>query len=250
MEKYDHRAIEKKWQKHWEEHEVFHAEEKSHKESRFILDMFPYPSAQGLHVGHPEGYTASDIYSRYLRMKGFNVLHPMGFDAFGLPAENYAIKTGTHPADTTEKNIDNMRRQIQSLGFSYDWSREVITSDPQYYRWTQWIFVQLFKRGLAYEAYAPINWCPKDKTGLANEEVVDGKCERCGTQVTIKKVKQWLVKITDERYIERLLDGLDTVDWPENIIAQQKNWIGKSEGMQFRSPIKDTVLTVETFSAH
>jgi leucyl-tRNA synthetase len=228
---YDPQKVEKKWQLAWAKHKVFAApaHPKSGKKS-YILDMFPYPSAQGLHVGHPEGYTASDIVARYLRMKGKGVLHPMGFDSFGLPAENYAIKTGTHPAKTTAKNIENMRRQIQSLGFSYDWDREVITSDPKYYKWTQWIFLKLFEQGLAYEAEAPINWCPKDKTGLANEEVVGGKCERCGTPVEKKNIRQWLVKITDERYIERLLNDLDNLDWSDSIKQLQRNWIGKSEG--------------------
>jgi leucyl-tRNA synthetase len=222
--KYDHKKIEKKWQDEWKKKEIWKVDDK--KPDRFyVLDMFPYPSAEGLHVGHPEGYTASDIVARYLRMKGKNVLHPMGFDSFGLPAENYAIKTGAHPATTTEKNIKNMREQIKRLGFSYDWSREVITSDLKYYKWTQWIFIQLFKHGLAYEADAPINWCPSCKTGLANEEVVNGKCERCGIAITKKQIKQWLVKITDKRYIERLLSGLD-----QSIKLLQRNWIGKSEG--------------------
>ena len=222
---------EERWQKSWEKAGLYRTPSNPRAANkRYVLDMFPYPSAQGLHVGHPEGYTASDILARYFRHKGTDVLHPMGFDAFGLPAENYAIKTGTHPAVTTKKNIDNMRRQIKSLGFSYDWKREVVTTDPDYYRWTQWIFVKLFQAGLAYEAEAPINWCPKDKTGLANEEVVNGKCERCGTEVTKKKIKQWLVKITDHRYVDRLLLGLDKLDWPENIKEMQRNWIGKSEG--------------------
>ncbi|MFA6098906.1 MAG: leucine--tRNA ligase [Patescibacteria group bacterium] len=228
--KYDSSRVEKKWQKQWEQEGIWDTKENSSSPKFYVLDMFPYPSAQGLHVGHPEGYTASDIVARFYRMKGYHVLHPMGFDSFGLPAENYAIKTGTHPATTTAKNINNMRRQIKSLGFSYDWKREVITSDPEYYKWTQWIFLQLFKHGLAYESYAPINWCPKDKTGLANEEVINGKCERCGTPVVKKKIKQWLVKITDEKYIERLLHGLDDLDWPESIKTLQRNWIGRSEG--------------------
>lgn len=234
-EQYDHQATEKKWQGRWDEYQQFSVSaDNGKKDKAYILDMFPYPSAQGLHVGHPEGYTASDIVSRYLRMKGKNVLHPMGFDSFGLPAENYAIKTGTHPAKTTADNINNMRRQIKSLGFSYDWSREVITSDPKYYKWTQWIFVQLFKHGLVYEADAPINWCPSCKTGLANEEVINGACERCGTDVAKKQIKQWLVKITDERYIERLLNDLDReeLDWPGSIKLLQRNWIGRSEGAE------------------
>ena len=237
MDRFDHQKIEKKWQERWGKEKPFRADDASKKEKRYVLDMFPYPSAEGLHVGHPEGYTASDIYSRYLRMKGYEVLHPMGFDAFGLPAENYALKTGTHPSATTQKNIENMRRQIMSLGFSYDWDREVITTDPKYYKWTQWIFVELFKHGLAYEADAPINWCPKDKTGLANEEVINGKCERCGAEVTKKKIKQWLVKITDERYIERLLNDLEKLNWPENVKEMQRHWIGRSEGAEIDFPI-------------
>jgi leucyl-tRNA synthetase len=190
--------------------------------------MFPYPSAQGLHVGHPEGYTATDIYSRFLRMKGFNVLHPMGFDAFGLPAENYAIKMGTHPAVTTAANIKRFEAQIKSLGFSYDWDREVDTTDPEYFKWTQWIFLKLYEKGLAYEAESPINWCPSCKTGLANEEVKDGLCERCGTKVTRKRIRQWILKIT--AYAERLLEDLDGLDWPEPVKLMQRNWIGRSEG--------------------
>ncbi|MDR1929144.1 MAG: leucine--tRNA ligase [Treponema sp.] len=231
MAKYPFETIEPKWQKYWEEHKTFKAEEDPsfpREKRRYVLDMFPYPSAQGLHVGHPEGYTATDIYCRYLRMKGFNVLHPMGFDAFGLPAENYAIKTGTHPALTTAANIEKFRSQIKALGFSYDWDREVDTSSPEYYRWTQWIFLQLFKKGLAYEAESPINWCPSCKTGLANEEVKDGVCERCGTRVSRKRIRQWILKIT--AYAERLLADLDGLDWPEPVKLMQRNWIGRSEG--------------------
>jgi leucyl-tRNA synthetase len=228
--KYPFERIEPKWQKYWEEHKTFKAvEDQTPKDKRrYVLDMFPYPSAQGLHVGHPEGYTATDIYCRYLRMNGFNVLHPMGFDAFGLPAENYAIKTGTHPALTTGENINKFRTQIKSLGFSYDWDREVDTSSPEYYHWTQWIFLKLFEKGLAYEAESPINWCPSCKTGLANEEVKDGCCERCGTKVTRKRIRQWILKIT--AYAERLLEDLDGLDWPEPVKLMQRNWIGRSEG--------------------
>ena len=231
MAKYSFETIEPKWQKYWEDHKTFRAAEDSavpKEKRRYVLDMFPYPSAQGLHVGHPEGYTATDIYCRYLRMNGFNVLHPMGFDAFGLPAENYAIKTGTHPALTTAANIDKFRSQIKSLGFSYDWDREVDTSSPGYYRWTQWIFLKLFEKGLAYEAESPINWCPSCKTGLANEEVKDGQCERCGTKVSRKRIRQWILKIT--AYAERLLEDLDGLDWPEPVKLMQRNWIGRSEG--------------------
>ncbi|MDR2134449.1 MAG: leucine--tRNA ligase, partial [Treponema sp.] len=233
MAKYPFETIEPKWQKYWEEHKTFRAEEDPsfpREKRRYVLDMFPYPSAQGLHVGHPEGYTATDIYCRYLRMNGFNVLHPMGFDSFGLPAENYAIKMGVHPAKTTADNIGHFREQIKSLGFSYDWDREIATSNEDYYRWTQWIFLKLFEKGLAYEAESPINWCPSCKTGLANEEVVDGLCERCKTRVVRKRIRQWILKIT--AYAERLLSGLDGLDWPEPVKQMQRNWIGRSEGAE------------------
>lgn len=242
MEKYDHRRIEPKWQKRWADDKVFSAPDGHGGE--YILDMFPYPSGDGLHVGHPEGYTATDIYSRYLRMTGKKVLHPMGWDAFGLPAENAAIKKGIHPRVVTEQNVANFKRQIQSLGFSYDWDREVNTTDPAYYKWTQWIFLQLFKQGLAYEKEAPIWWCPKDKTGLANEEVVNGCCERCGTPVEKKMLKQWMLKIT--AYADRLLDGLEKLDWPEGIKALQRNWIGKSEGAEVDFMISNHKVTVFT----
>jgi len=239
MSKYPFSAIEKKWQAYWEENQSFAVTEDPSvpKEKRiYVLDMFPYPSGSGLHVGHPEGYTATDIYCRYLRMNGYNVLHPMGFDSFGLPAENYAIKTGTHPKVTTEHNIENFRRQIKSLGFSYDWSREISTHESEYYRWTQWIFLQLYKKGLAYEAHTPINWCDNCKTGLANEEVKDGKCERCGTPVVRKTIRQWILRITE--YAERLLSGLDNLDWPESVKLMQRNWIGRSEGVEFSMAIQ------------
>ncbi|MFA6318624.1 MAG: leucine--tRNA ligase, partial [Elusimicrobiota bacterium] len=196
------------------------------------LDMFPYPSAEGLHVGHPEGYTATDILSRTLRRQGWDVLHPMGWDAFGLPAENFAIQTGTHPREVTKRNVDNIRRQIKSLGFSYDWDREVDTTDPAYYRWTQWIFLQLFKKGLAYESECPINWCPSCKTGLANEEVFGGACERCGAPVAQKQLRQWVLKIT--AYADRLADDLAGLDWPASTLAMQRHWIGRSEGAEIR----------------
>ncbi|GMO38892.1 MAG: leucine--tRNA ligase [Termitinemataceae bacterium] len=231
MAKYPFEIIEPKWQKYWDENKTFAAKEDASFEKNkraYVLDMFPYPSSQGLHVGHPEGYTATDIYCRYLRTNGYNVLHPMGFDAFGLPAENYAIKTGQHPAITTADNINHFRQQIKRLGFSYDWDREVNTSSEDYYRWTQWIFLKLFEKGLAYEKDAPINWCPSCKTGLANEEVKDGECERCGTKVTRKRIRQWILKITD--YAERLLADLDELNWPEPVKLMQRNWIGKSEG--------------------
>ncbi|MBR5933041.1 MAG: leucine--tRNA ligase [Treponema sp.] len=240
MSKYPFESIEPKWQKYWDEHKTFKAfeDEKFPVEKRmYVLDMFPYPSAAGLHVGHPEGYTATDIYCRYLRMNGYNVLHPMGYDAFGLPAENYAIKTGTHPKTTTNANIEHFTQQIKSLGFSYDWDRCVSTCEPDYYKWTQWIFLQLYKKGLAYEAQTPINWCPSCMTGLANEEVKDGKCDRCGAEVTHKTIRQWILKITD--YADRLDNDLDTLDWPESVKAMQHNWIGKSTGAEVTFTVAD-----------
>lgn len=254
MSKYPFETIEPKWQKFWDEQKTFKTTEdqKFPKEKRmYVLDMFPYPSAAGLHVGHPEGYTATDIYCRYLRMNGYNVLHPMGYDAFGLPAENYAIKTGTHPKITTNENIEHFTRQIKSLGFSYDWDRCVSTCEPEYYRWTQWIFLQLYKKGLAYEAKTPINWCPTCMTGLANEEVKDGRCERCGSEVTRKTIRQWILKITD--YADRLDKDLDGLDWPESVKLMQHNWIGKSIGAEVTFPVAskeglptDNSLTVYT----
>ncbi len=249
MSKYPFSAIEKKWQAYWEENQSFAVTEDPtvpEEKRLYVLDMFPYPSGSGLHVGHPEGYTATDIYCRYLRMNGYNVLHPMGFDSFGLPAENYAIKTGTHPKVTTEHNIENFRRQIKSLGFSYDWSREISTHESEYYRWTQWIFLQLYKKGLAYEAHTPINWCDNCKTGLANEEVKDGKCERCGTPVVRKTIRQWILRITE--YAERLLSGLDTLDWPESVKLMQRNWIGRSEGATVRFRIEGMDESLEVFT--
>ena len=226
---YNFSAIEKKWQKYWLENKTFKTDAKDGSKPKFYcLDMFPYPSGAGLHVGHPEGYTATDILCRYKRMKGFNVLHPMGWDAFGLPAEQYAVETGTHPAITTEKNVNRFREQIRSLGFSYDWDREVNTTDPKYYRWTQWIFEQLYKKGLAYVAEVPVNWCPALGTVLANEEVIDGKSERGGHPVIRKPMRQWMLKITE--YAERLLNDLDGLDWPEGVKEMQRNWIGKSTG--------------------
>lgn len=240
MSKYPFSEIEPKWQKFWEENKTFKVseDEKYPKNKRmYVLDMFPYPSAAGLHVGHPEGYTATDIYCRYLRMNGYNVLHPMGYDAFGLPAENYAIKTGTHPKITTNENIKHFTQQIKSLGFSYDWDRCVSTCEPEYYKWTQWIFLQLYKKGLAYEAQTPINWCPSCMTGLANEEVKEGRCERCGTQVTHKTIRQWILKITD--YADRLDKDLDSLDWPESVKLMQHNWIGKSTGAEVTFTVAD-----------
>ena len=231
MSEYDHGAIEAKWRRYWIENKTFKTLDDASTAAKpkfYCLDMFPYPSGAGLHVGHPEGYTATDILCRYKRMKGFNVLHPMGWDAFGLPAEQYAVETGTHPAVTTKKNIDRFRDQIQALGFSYDWDREVNTTDPKYYKWTQWIFEQLYKKGLAYVAEVPVNWCPALGTVLANEEVIDGRSERGNHPVIRRPMRQWMLKITE--YAERLLSGLDTLDWPEGIKEMQRNWIGKSTG--------------------
>ena len=208
--KYDPKSIEPKWQQWWEEQRLFAARDDDERPKYYILDMFPYPSGAGLHVGHPEGYTATDILTRYKWMKGFNVLHPMGFDSFGLPAENYAIKTGVHPAKTTADNINNIRKQIKSLGFAYDWDRELATSDAEYYNWTQWIFLKLFHQGLAYEDEVPINWCPGCLTGLANEEVKSGRCDRCSHEVVRRGMRQWMLRITN--YAERLLAGLDDLD--------------------------------------
>ena len=227
---YNFSKIEKKWQDFWDEKKTFKVEKDDSKPKYYVLDMFPYPSGSGLHVGHPEGYTASDIMARYKRAKGFNVLHPMGWDSFGLPAENYAIKTGTHPAITTEKNIATFKRQLKMLGFSFDWDREVATSKVDYYKWTQWLFVQMYNKGLAYESEMNVNWCPELKTVLANEEVVNGKSEVGGHPVIRKPMKQWMLKIT--QYADRLLDDLEDLDWPENIKEMQRNWIGKSVGAE------------------
>ncbi len=229
------KEIDKKQQEKWYSSDLFKTPRLPQKNKFYCLDMFPYPSGDGLHVGHPEGYTATDIISRYKRMNGFDVLHPMGWDAFGLPAENYAMANQMHPRIITQKNIENFRRQIKSLGFSYDFSREINTTDPEYYKWTQWIFLKLFEKGLAYMDDIPINWCPNCKTGLANEEVFGGRCERCQTKVEKKKLKQWVLRIT--AYAERLLKDLDELDWPKSTIEMQKNWIGKSEGAEIYFPI-------------
>ena len=243
---YKHKDIELKWQNYWETNKTFQAKELKDKKKFYILDMFPYPSGSGLHVGHPLGYTATDIYSRYKRLQGYNVLHPIGWDAFGLPAEQYALKTGTHPRITTEKNIERYRKQLKSLGFSYDWDREVNTTDPKYYKWTQWIFLQLYNKGLAYEAEVPVNWCPELKAVLSNEEVVDGKSDIGGHPVHRMPMRQWMFKITD--YAESLLEGLDDLDWPESVKELQRNWIGRSEGARVDFNIKSTnkVITVYT----
>ncbi len=227
---FSHQEIETKWQKYWEENKTFKTEDDNTKEKFYALDMFPYPSGAGLHVGHPEGYTATDILSRMKRMQGYNVLHPMGWDAFGLPAEQFALDTGKHPNEFTKKNIDTFRRQIKSLGFSYDWDREVNTTDPNYYKWTQWIFLQLYHKGLAYVDEIPVNWCPALGTVLANEEVIDGKSERGGHPVERRPMRQWILKIT--AYADRLLEDLEELDWPESIKDMQRNWIGRSEGAE------------------
>ncbi|MEK7498982.1 MAG: leucine--tRNA ligase [Patescibacteria group bacterium] len=229
---YNHAEIEKKWQKKWADESVFTTPDIPSKKKCYVLDMFPYPSGEGLHVGHPKGYIATDVYSRMKMMQGYSVLHPMGWDAFGLPAENYAIKNKVHPSIAVEKNIARFKEQLSKIGFTYDWDREINTTDPEYYKWTQWIFLQLFKKGLAYESFEPINWCPSCQTGLANEDLEDGKCERCGSQVEKRPMRQWTLKITD--YAEKLLEGLEMLPWPKSIKESQKNWIGKSEGAVFK----------------
>ncbi len=234
-ERYAPSEIEPKWQKYWEENGTFRQYDREKK--FYALDMFPYPSGAGLHVGHPKGYIATDVIARMKQLEGHAVLHPMGWDAFGLPAEQYALKTKTHPREATEKNVATFKRQLGSLGFTYDWEREINTTDPEYYKWTQWIFLQLFKKGLSYESYEPINWCPSCQTGLANEDLEDGVCERCGTPVEKKPMRQWVLRITD--YADRLLSGLDGLDWPESIKESQRNWIGRSEGVTIRFQITD-----------
>lgn len=243
---FNHQEIEKKWQDYWLHNKTFKTTEDAEKPKFYALDMFPYPSGAGLHVGHPEGYTATDILSRMKRMQGYNVLHPMGWDAFGLPAEQYALDTGNDPAEFTKQNIDNFRRQIQALGFSYDWDREVNTTDPEYYKWTQWIFLQLYKKGLAYVDEVPVNWCPALGTVLANEEVIDGKSERGGHPVERRPMKQWMLKIT--AYADRLLEDLEDVDWPESIKDMQRNWIGRSEGAHVTFDIEGHNETFTVFT--
>ncbi len=246
---YDFKSIEQKWQKYWEDNKSFKVTEDPSfpKEKRaYLLDMFPYPSGNGLHVGHPEGYTATDIYGRYLRMKGYNVLHPMGYDSFGLPAEQYAMKTGVHPLKSTEQNIINFERQIKSLGFAYDWDRKVCTHDADYYKWTQFIFLKLFEKGLAYEAQMPVNWCEETRTVLANEEVVNGVCERTGHPVIKKNLRQWVLKIT--AYADRLIEDLDLCDWPNSIKLLQKNWIGRSTGAEIVFTEESTNSTIAVYT--
>ncbi|MDV7814869.1 leucine--tRNA ligase [Enterococcus hirae] len=243
---YNHKEIEKKWQKYWAKNNTFNTHDDPEKPKFYALDMFPYPSGQGLHVGHPEGYTATDILSRFKRSQGFNVLHPMGWDAFGLPAEQYALDTGNDPAEFTQKNIETFRRQINSLGFSYDWNREVNTTDPEYYKWTQWIFTKLYEKGLAYEAEVAVNWVPELGTVISNEEVIDGKSERGGYDVVRKPMRQWMLKIT--AYADRLLDDLDLVDWPDSIKEMQRNWIGRSVGANVEFKVAGTDKTYTIFT--
>ena len=246
MNKYTPSEIEKKWQDFWDEHESFVCENNSDKEKFYALVEFPYPSGQGLHVGHPRPYTALDIVSRMKRMQGYNVLFPMGWDAFGLPTENYAIKNKIHPAIVTKNNIAHFKEQLKSIGFSFDWSREINTTDPEYYKWTQWIFLQLYKHGLAYKKEMPINWCPSCKVGLSNEEVVGGKCERCGEEVVRRVKSQWMLKITE--YADRLINDLDDLDFIERVVTQQKNWIGRSEGASINFSLKDYDEKLEVFT--
>lgn len=243
---YNHNVIEKKWQAYWKNNKIFQTTNDKNKKNFYVLDMFPYPSGKGLHVGHPEGYTATDIIARMKRMQGFNVLHPMGWDAFGLPAEQYAIKTGNNPRDFTQKNINTFKKQINSLGFSYDWQREVNTTDPSYYKWTQWIFEQLYKKGLAYEAEVPVNWSPDLGTVVANEEIVDGKTERGGFPVYRKPMRQWMLKIT--AYADRLIDDLDLLDWPKSIKDMQRNWIGRSTGAEITFKVANSQQSFAVFT--
>ncbi|MDD3141059.1 MAG: leucine--tRNA ligase, partial [Lachnospiraceae bacterium] len=244
---YNYKAIEKKWHENWKEQPVNVKEDKNGKrEKYYCLDMFPYPSGNGLHVGHWRGYVISDVWSRYKLLQGYYIIHPMGWDAFGLPAENYAIKMGVHPAKSTAENVSNIKRQIDEIAALYDWDMEVNTTDPEFYKWTQWIFVKMFKEGLAYEKEFPINWCPSCKTGLANEEVVGGQCERCGTEVTKKNLRQWMLKIT--AYAERLLADLDKLDWPEKVKKMQADWIGKSHGAEVDFAVKDSDKKITVYT--
>jgi leucyl-tRNA synthetase len=249
MEKFEPSSYEEKWRKLWEEKQIYKTDEDSTKEKAYILDMYPYPSGAGLHVGHPRGYLGTDVMARFERMRGKSVLHPMGFDSFGLPAENYAIKTGVHPQKTTDESIVTFKKQIEKIGLSYDWSKELSSHDPEYYKWTQWLFLQFYKKGLAYKKKAPVNWCPSCNTVLANEQVIDGKCERCDTEVIQKDMEQWFFKITD--YADRLIEGLDRIDWPQSTKLGQLNWIGKSEGARIRFKVKGERLKetlMEVFS--
>jgi len=246
MEEYNFKDIEKKWQKKWDSDGVYKTSEGTDKPKYYILDMFPYPSGEGLHVGHPKGYIATDVYARQKMMQGYNVLHPMGWDAFGLPAENYAIKNKVHPKVAVEKNVKRFKEQLEKIGFTYDWSREVNTTDPEFYKWTQWTFLKMLEKGLAYESHEPINWCPTCQTGLANEDLEDGRCERCDSEIEQKPMRQWVLKITD--YADRMLEGLDKLDWEESIKEQQRNWIGRSEGAEIDFEIKDSEDKIKVFT--
>lgn len=248
MAAYNHDLIEKKWRAYWEKSPYLRSQRVDEEKTFYCLDMFPYPSGSGLHVGHWKGYVFSDVYARKKILEGYNVLHPMGWDAFGLPAENDAIKKKIHPSVGTASNIATFKRQLATIGAVYDWTKELSTVDPAYYKWTQWIFLQMYKAGLAYEDVMPINWCPSCLTGLANEEVVDGSCERCGSAVEQKNIRQWVLRIT--QYADKLLQGLDTLEWPEKVKMMQRNWIGRSEGLLFTAPVKGSSLTIQTFSAH
>ncbi len=246
MQKYDHKKLDNKWRKAWNKANVYNTQQESDKEKFYILDMFPYPSGAGLHVGHPKGYIATDIISRYKKMKGFNVLHPMGWDAFGLPAEQHALKNKVHPKINTDKNIARYKEQLEKISLNYDWSREISTTDPEFYKWTQWTFIQMFKKGLVFESNEPINWCPSCKTGLANEDLEDGKCERCDSEIEQKPIRQWVIKITD--YAERLLSDIEKLDWQESIKESQRNWIGKSEGAEIDFKVKDKDEIIKVFT--
>ncbi|MDD5031916.1 MAG: class I tRNA ligase family protein, partial [Patescibacteria group bacterium] len=244
---YNHKEIEKKWQKKWEEKKLYETKDDKKKKKYYILDMFPYPSGAGLHVGHPKGYIATDVFARMKMMQGYNVLHPMGWDAFGLPAENYALENKVHPRQAVEENIKRFKNQLLKIGFTYDWDREINTTDPDYYKWTQWIFLQMFKKGLAYESHEPINWCPSCQTGLANEDLENGKCERCGSEIERKPMRQWVLKITD--YADRLLNDLEKLpDWEESIKEMQKNWIGRSEGAIVQFSIFNFQFSIDVFT--
>ncbi len=246
MEMYNPKKIEEKWRKYWEDNGVYRVEDTTDRPKCYVLDMFPYPSGAGLHVGHPKGYIATDIYSRFKKMNGFNVLHPMGWDAFGLPAENYAIKNKVHPSVAVEKNIEVFKSQLEKIGFNFDWTREINTTDPEYYRWTQWCIARMFEAGLMEEVFEPIIWCPTCKTGLALEDLEDGKCERCGSVVEKKKLRQWLIKIT--KYADRLLEGLGTLDWEDSIKDMQRHWIGRSEGALINFKFQSSNSTIEVFT--
>jgi len=246
MKSFDHKEIERKWQKKWLKDKTYKVTDDTEKKKCYVLDMFPYPSGEGLHVGHPKGYIATDVYARYMTMQGMNVLHPMGWDAFGLPAENYALKNKVHPEVAVKKNIARFKEQLEKIGFNYDWDREINTTDPNFYKWTQWIFIQLFKKGLAYESYEPINWCPSCMTGLANEDLDGNVCERCGTIVEKKPMRQWVLRIT--AYADRLLQDLDTLPWSDSVKEMQRNWIGRSEGALLRFAVLNTEDVVEVFT--